>query len=84
MNWKSNLGCYVLGAATMTIGGIFYIDYRIQEMESKYHSLIEQQTEKVNTTIKDSAGQINENLEKKVDSELNKVKKLFGIEDKPE
>lgn len=74
---------FLLGATITSLASYYYIDYRIKQAEKRYDAQIQYGFNNATTEIHEGVNRISSELEQRINDEINKVRKQFGISEEP-
>ena len=87
MNYKQKITYFLagtlVGATLASIASYYYVDNRIKQAEAKYDQQVQQGFENARIEIKTGVDRISSELETRINEEINKVRKQFGLPEEP-
>ena len=69
----------IIGTALSGIASYYYIDSRIKDAEKRYDQQVQQGFSNAEQEIRNGVDKISNELEQRINEEINKVRKQFGL-----
>ena len=77
------LGGTIIGTGLSAMASYYYLDSRMKQAEARYDAQVREGFDNARLEIKTGVDRISSELEVRINEEINKVRKQFGLPEEP-